>query len=805
MENSKPAIKISVSKIVEMVMRCGDIDSRFADPSAMHKGAAAHRKIQKKQKEMQTGYEQEVSLRHEIEIDGITIILQGRADGIITDADGKITIDEIKSSTMPLELLTKLQGQHLAQGKCYAYMLLQTLENPPEAISVQLTYFQLESEETQRQTWEFADAELAGFFNELIEGYAVWLRLERDLKITRDESIELMRFPYDTYRKGQREIAVAVYHAIREREKLYVSAPTGIGKTLSTLFPSIKALGKGNADKLFYLTAKTVARVVAEDAVRQMAERGLRLKHITLRAKEKICQNSEKTVCNPDSCAYAKGHYDRINDAILDILENCDIIIPDVTVEYAKKHRVCPHEYALDASLYCDLVVGDYNHVFDPVVYLQRFFGGEAGSNGDHIFLIDEAHNLAERVRDMYSVSLDKRAFADIRKELKDKDTQSKDLKKTLRDIGAHYTSLRKEHEETKVYVAREQDRAFAELVEAFSFAAGQWLNAKKASGHSLHEDILNLYFETSRYLLISQEMYDETFYANITEITSRTAYITLFCLNPSSIIAGKLDMARASVIFSATLQPLPYYRDILGGGEGDRAISLPSPFDTRKLLVMAHAGISTKYVDRESSYAPIVSALNAAVSHKMGNYMCFFPSYEYMHKVHELFCQEFPDVATMMQTGSMTEQEREGFLARFDADNKETLVGFVVLGGVFSEGIDLKGDRLIGSIIVSVGIPKISLRQDLIRGYYDQENGLGYDYAYTFPGMNKVLQAAGRVIRTEQDAGIVMLIDSRYDTAKYRGIMPPHWDNVRVVRNLVGVETTAGSWYNYLEGGFDG
>ena len=782
-------IKISVSKIVDLVMRCGDIDSRFNDSSAMYKGAGAHRKIQAKQKETGENYNSEVSLRHEMEIDGISVIIQGRADGIITGDNENFVIDEIKTTTLPLEYIYKQHQQHLAQGKCYAYMYLLDLDNPPQSISVQLTYFQLDSEEIQRHKWDFTPDELEDFFGELISKFGMWLRFEREWKILRDESISKTAFPFETYRKGQRELAVAVYRAIEAQKKLYVSAPTGIGKTLSTIFPSIKAMKEGKAEKLFYLTAKTIARTVAEDAVRLMTAQGLRFKSITLRAKEKICPN-EECICNPEYCRHAKGHYDRINDALMDMLANNDVITPEVTTQYTLKHQVCPHELALDATLYCDLVIGDYNHVFDPVVYLHRFFSGEKKyEDKNYVFLIDEAHNLVERVRDMYSLTLYKKAFADVRKGLKDKDALSKELRKTLRQIDAYLVDIRKEYEENQGHVQQEQDMVFKALLTLFSKVATDWLAAKKIRGHKVYDEILALYFETTRFLLIS-EMYDECCYTTITEIHGTNTAVTLFCLDPSGIIADKLEMGKASIIFSATLAPLLYHREILGGNSEDAMLSLPSPFDPEKLLTVAHAGISTKYSDREGSYVPIVDSINATVGFKKGNYMCFFPSYEYMHRVYELFCEKYPHIKTLLQKSGMTEEERIEFLAQFGDDRPETLVGFVVLGGIFSEGIDLAGDRLIGSIVVSVGIPKISLRQNLIRDYFDKKNGQGYDFAYAFPGMNKVLQAAGRVIRTETDSGIVLLIDSRYGTKKYRGLMPPHWKNMHMIWNLEGFDT---------------
>jgi len=771
-------IKIPIRKIIELVLRSGDIDNRFNNASTMNKGSAAHRKIQKAAGD---NYKKEVSLKLETEIDSTPVLLQGRADGIITTSDGTVTIDEIKTTTLPLDIIYNQHKQHLAQAKCYAHMYLKTHENPPVSIAIQLTYYQLESEETRQYTWDFTAKELECFFADLLHKYGLWLRHERQWKITRDDSIVKTIFPFGTYRKGQRELAVAVYRTVCAHKKLYAQAPTGIGKTLSALFPSIKAMGEDKAEKIFYLTAKTVTRAVAEDAIQLMAQKGLRLKSITLRAKDKICLNGDAT-CNPENCNNAKGHYDRINDAVMDIINNQDLITPDITTEYADKHKVCPHEFALDISLWCDVVIGDYNHVFDPVVYLRRFFGDESG---EYVFLIDEAHNLADRVRDMYSATLKKSAFSQVLKALRGRDPLTSILRKALKQINTYLAEIR-EGIRGSSHVSKNLDEDLKDYVITFSQAAGEWLMAKKNNPDELYGEVLALYFDISHFIMIA-ELYDHH-YTTIIETRSSDVIINLFCIDPSNAIATGLERGKSSILFSATLAPLGYYREILGGAPDDYILSLPSPFDPNRLLTVTHSGISTKYTDRENSYQPIAQAIYAAVSHKKGNYLIFFPSYEYMHKVYELFNDAY-QIKTLQQQSDLTEDERTAFLAHFDEDNQETLVGFAVLGGIFSEGIDLKGDRLIGVIIVSVGLPKLALRHDQIRDYFDHKNGQGYDYAYVFPGMNKVLQAAGRVIRTESDSGIVLLIDNRFAMAKYRGLFPKHWAGMQTIRNIAELD----------------
>lgn len=768
------AIKVSVRKVVELALRCGDIDSRYTDAAdAMLKGAAAHRKLQK---QYDSTYQKEVSLSFETRIQDIPVVLQGRADGISVDAGGNILIDEIKTTTLPMDYIFSQREQHLGQVKCYAYMYANTLPDKPEFITVQLTYYQLDSEEQQQHQWRLSMDELAAFFADMMQKYGVWVRYERDWKVLRDSSIQETGFPFDTYRRGQRELAVAAYRTIQRQQKLYAQAPTGIGKTLSSVFPAVKAMGEGKTEKLFYLTAKTVTRVVAENAVKLMAEKGLRFKSVTLRAKDKICLK-ETTGCNPDYCEYAKGHYDRINEALLDLLGDNDVITPDLIEQYAEKHRVCPHEMALDAALWVDMVIGDYNHVFDPVVYLKRFFNDKGG---EYTFLIDEAHNLADRVRDMYTAELCKKDFYDIKKQLKGKKSHTAKLRGTLNKINSHFIDVRKkmETDNLKQRAMPEKDTLLDVMAEQFSLCAGEWLAAEQYTAHELYEDVLALFFQVRFFLLVG-ELYSER-YCNLIELRGHGITITYYCLDPSQIIAGCLERAKSSVFFSATLTPLGYYKEILGGDEDSLQLQLPSPFSQENLILGAYTGISTKYRDREESYQPIARAIYSALQYKRGNYFVFFPSYDFMQRVYDNFMAEYPEVQTTMQTKEMDENARAAFLEQFDSANTGTLLGFCVLGGIFSEGIDLEGDRLIGTVIVGVGLPKISFRQELIREYYNTKNGFGYDYAYVYPGMNKVMQAAGRVIRSEADKGLVLLLDSRFGTQKYRRLYPAHWSHIK-------------------------
>ena len=767
------AIKLSVHSLVERVLRCGDIDNRYVDSSALYEGAAAHRKIQKS---MGEEYHAEISLKITLEADGQPVQLQGRADGIFTDKD-ILYIDEIKTTTMPLEQLRRQEMMHWGQAQCYAYMLLHTMDSPPSRIGVQLTYYQLHSEEIKRIEKIYRTEEIDDAFHELWQRYTVFARLEREWAALRNESIEAFSFPYPSYRRGQRELAAAVYRAIGQEKKLYVQAPTGIGKTLSTLFPAVKAMPHHRLDKLFYLTAKTVTRTVAQDAVQKMLESGLRLKSLTLRAKEKICF-CDTPSCNPVDCPFASGHYDRVNDALLELIQSYDLILPSSVEEIARAHRVCPYELSLDAALWADVVVCDYNHVFDPVVYLRRFF--DLDEERRYVFLIDEAHNLADRVRDMYSVTLRKSPFSRLSRQLRDKDAASSALRKTMRQINRYLLDERKALGDASHRADPELDAVASALIALFCEAAEDWLAQHET--HPLHDELLELMLEAGAYQAAG-EYYNERF-VTLTQVEEGELSVTRLCLNPADIIADRLQKAVSSTLFSATLTPLPYYREILGGGTQDVILTLPSPYDPNRLLLLAHAGISTKYRDRAKSYAPIAEAIHTVVSARRGNYLVYFPSYDYMRKVVECYREMDSNAELLVQNSQMDELERERFLGCFEHSDGHPRLGFCVLGGIFSEGIDLKGDRLIGSIIVGVGLPGLSQRQEEIRNYFDRQGGCGYDYAYVYPGMNKVLQAAGRVIRSEEDFGIVLLIDTRFDTAKYRALFPAHWANIQILRS---------------------
>ncbi|MCR3921675.1 MAG: ATP-dependent DNA helicase [Firmicutes bacterium] len=759
-------IKIAVKQLVEFVLRGGSIDNRFAGSNRATEGSRIHRRLQKAEGD---SYQAEVFLSIESEYESYVVTVEGRADGIIITEDGVI-IDEIKSTGVPLAFINEdFNRAHWAQAICYGYIYC--LQNRLEQIGVRLTYYHVETEEIKQFHKTYSLEEVTTFYFDLLAKYKKWADYKTQWVATRDASIGTLPFPFPDYRLGQRQFAVAVYKTIASSGMLFAQAPTGIGKTMSTLYPSVKALGEGEVEKIFYLTAKTITRQVAEDAVNRMHLQGLRLKTVTLTAKDKICFLSERN-CNPDRCIYAHGHFDRVNDAMYELLQNCDNFSREIITEYAQKYTVCPFELALDVTMWSDCIICDYNYLFDPQVHLKRFFS----SKGEYAFLVDEAHNLVNRAREMFSARLSKSAFLQARRTL---GKQEKSLYRILGKINTAMVEMRKLCETDDVLVSKEAPLAFTKLLHLFIPSCEEWL--KLHQGMEVDPNVLQLYFDTLSFVKI-MDLYDERYVTFLRKEKSEL-HVTLFCLDPSHLLRQCMKKGKATVLFSATLTPASYFSAVLGGDEESRKLILPSPFPQEHLSLLIADDISTKYRNREHSIEDVAEMIFQTVRGKVGNYLVYLPSYKYLNDVYRVFVQLYPQIHVQIQHSKMGEQAREDFLSSFDDANSQTLIGFCVLGGIYAEGINLKGERLIGTIIVGVGLPQLNPEHNIIRDYYNQRNNMGYEYAYLYPGMNKILQAAGRVIRDEHDRGVVVLIDERFTTGTYRSLFPSHWQHYQVVR----------------------
>lgn len=753
-------ISIAVRSLVEFISRSGSIDNRFGNFDRAYEGARIHRLLQKAGG---ANYQAEVTLSLEVDFGAYVLAVEGRADGIITDDEGVI-VDEIKTTAAPFDIIDEdFSRLHWAQAECYAYIYC--VKNSLNNIRIRLSYYQVDTGELIQFIKTYSAATLESLFNMLITAYKSWADMRYNWVETRNLSIKNLDFPFDSYRKGQKRLAAAVYRTVVNGGKLFCQAPTGIGKTISTLFPSIKALGEEKAERIFYLTAKTITRQAAESACLQMREKGLRIKSLTLTAKDKICfMDTSRHECNPEACPWADGFYDRVNEALYELLDREDCFTREVIEEQARKHRLCPYEFSLELALFCDCIIADYNYLFDPRVYLRRFFYNTAA---DYVFLIDEAHNLLDRAREMYSAELNKKAFMQLSRQLNKKDR----LRKIMSDINKEMIELKKDCGEALHITKQSLNENLLKLLYDFISEYGEW--SKINFRHPQAQEVLELFFQALSFVKTA-DTYDSRF-ITIVDRSGGDLRVKLFCIDPSYLLSQRMKAGKAAILFSATLTPLDYFTSVLGGDENSDRLMLPSHFLRDNLCLLIADKISTRYRDRQGSLSDIVNIIKGTAECRKGNYIAYFPSYAYMRAAHTLFTERFPEIRTVMQQGSMSEEEREAFLKVFDSNNEETLIGFCVMGGIFSEGIDLKGDRLIGTVIVGLGLPQISLTQDIIRDYYDNISGSGFSYAYQYPGINKVLQAAGRVIRDENDRGVVVLIDERFTSPSYLPLLPEH------------------------------
>lgn len=772
MEQQK-LIRISVRNLVEFILCEGDIDNRTAsapDKDAMQLGSRTHRKIQR---QMGSNYRAEVPLKIQILFDEFTLQIEGRADGILEE-EGRVTIDEIKGILRELDRIEKPVGVHLAQAKCYAYIYAK--EQDLKEIWVQMTYCQMETEDIKRFSELYQFEELESWFQSVVGEYEKWARFQVEWKRQRNASIKEVAFPYE-YREGQKELVTSVYRTILRKKKLFIQAPTGVGKTIATVFPAVKAVGEELGDKIFYLTAKTITRTVAEQAFQTLKQKGLKMKIVTLTAKEKICF-CEQTECNPDYCPYAKGHYDRVNEAVYDMITTTNDMSRENIESYAKKHEVCPFEFALDVSLWVDAVICDYNYVFDPNAHLRRFFS--EGKTGEYLFLIDEVHNLVERGREMYSATLYKEEFLSMKKKVKPEHS------KLVRYLDACNKILLEHKRECETYQIHQNLSHFVLKLLNVMTELEKIMEEEK----NKDDEFLEFYFHVRTFLSVYEEL-DEN-YVIYTEMEQDGNFkVKLFCVNPAANLQKFLEQGNSTIFFSATLLPINYYKMLLSVEKDDYAIYAKSPFDAANRLLLLGSDVSTKYTMRgKGMYEKYAEYILRIIKAKAGNYLVFFPSYRFMEEVLAAFEKyDMDGIEYVVQEQSMNEQMREDFLRLFEEKREGSLVGFCVLGGVFSEGIDLTEESLIGAIIVGTGLPQVCNEREILRQYFDRQETNGFDYAYLYPGMNKVLQAAGRVIRTENDRGVIALLDERFAERKYRDTFPREWTDVKRC-NIGQVET---------------
>ncbi len=788
------AVELSVEELCALAHKSGSIDARHP---YRHAGGTKQVDQSRLQLPREEGRSAGVLLRNTVTHNGITYTVEGIADAV--SKNGAL-IEEIK--------LTKGGGAGhsdlYSRLRCLAYF--SAAAKDLRSVTLRMRIYNTETKEIKDICTEAKTDELYIFYASLLSRIEP---LARELVYRAEErvpTVEHLRFPYPNPREGQSELAERVFRTVRRGERLFADAPTGIGKTMSTLYPSVKALGAGYCDRIFYLTAKASVRREAYSAAAKLYEQGARLRTVMLYAKEQMCAHPEgcrmgaASRCNPDACPFARGYYDRIDNAVHELLATHHGFPKALITEVAKRHRVCPYELSLDLSEYCEIIICDYNYAFSPEVYLRRYFDAE-GERGKYVFLVDEAHNLPDRARDMFSARLALAPFEELYARIDPhEDGELEGL------LGGFLMALHRLSELCTEGRVKNEDgtesgyylnRAPLENLGKLATECRQKLEAlvKKAPEHPLADGILEL-CTLLRHFCSLFEYYDERFLTFI-ELSAGALCVEIICLDPAGVLHSALGRAHAAVLFSATLKPLDYYVDLLGGGKGAQTLELSSPFDPEHLCVTVASGVSTRMEAREKSYRRIATLIAAAISAKAGNYMVYFPSYAYMERVLEQFELKYPKVPHVVQKRGMSHREQEEFLAYFKADEGKMRVGFCVLGGSFSEGVDLPGSRLIGVVVVGVGIPGLSNERNMLRDYYENTRERGFDYAYTYPGMNHVLQAAGRVIRREEDRGVVVLIDDRYTEEPYLHLYPSHWQGLCVAGDAASLAHRHKTFWN--------
>ncbi len=784
-------IEMTVSELAAIACPEGHIDSRGFGRAAMKEmaGTSAHKRIQKS---CGDSYHTGVRFKNTSKLHDIYFYVTGAPDGIICD-EGDFTVDEIKAVNN-FGLSDNSGGFHAARLYIFAYFFCNSKNL--DGVNTRLTYYNTDDGEIRYAEKYVSIDELRDFYTQFLSAAYMKADFLRERHVSRRQSAKMAKFPYRNLRESQDEMIRECYYDIKQGSRLFCQAPTGIGKTISVIYPSVRAFGDNAADKIFYLTSKTSIKREAYNAAIKLRENGGDIYTISLSAKEYMCLCDAKDricgrlklSCRPDVCKYAKDYYKKRDSVIFTMLSNHREFNRDIIMKYAREYEVCPYELSLDLSEYCDLIICDYNYVFSPLVYLRRYFDDVKER---YVFLVDEAHNLSKRARDMYSSSLQKDEFESASKlALYEYQNGSDALSRALGDVSAVFDKLSAACAESMKQtadginygynVSREPPFELLDKLDKLNKAIEIW--QKNNQGSQLYAQIDALLYKCEEFLKLAEGF--GAGYLSFTNVYGDNVSQLLYCLDPSSHLSCVQDKAIASIMFSATLTPAEYYAEILGGGDKAVSVSFTSPFDSENLCVAVVDSISTRYEDRERSYKKIVSCIAATASARAGNYLVFFPSYDYMEKVHGAFVRKYGSVKTVMQKRNMTSRDRDEFLSFFKDDRGVLRIGFCVIGGMFSEGIDLPGDRLIGSIVVGVGMPGISDRNNIIREYYDEKCSEGYDYAYTYPGFNNVLQAVGRVIRKSDDCGIAVLIDDRYSEPRYIRLFPDEWRHVKFAGN---------------------
>jgi len=775
----KTQLHISVRELVEFILRSGDIEesSEIRDSlKSMQEGIKLHKWIQKG---MPSDYHAEVPINHVMTYDEYELLIDGRADGIVYDKNEvPFMIDEIKGTNRDISKIKEPAMVHVAQAMCYGFFC--AYRNNLKGMDIQITYGNLDSREIKRFVDYYSYDDLEEFFLDIMDKYKPFSDYIYKWSITRKESIENMTFPFE-YRKGQKSIMGMVYNHIKDEELLFIQAPTGVGKTISTIYPSLKALNDFSLSKIFYVTAKTITKKVAKDTFFTLSEQGNRLKMLEITARDKICPLEDRQ-CDAVHCEYAKGHYDRINDALYSIITEEDLFNRDIIYKYSNENKVCPYRLSLELTRFSDEIVCDYNYVFDPNACIIQSI-----TDKNNIFLVDEAHNLVDRARNMYSVVIVKEDFLAMKKLY---GAYDKSLIKYFDKVNREMLSLRKMCDDKLIINDHDRlDNAIYNLKNRIEMFFDKKIKMSRKN------EALDFYFNINNYIS-TLDFVDDNYLVYADYDRSGCFRVHLYNMDPSLRLQDYLNNAVSTVFFSATLLPINYYKELLCKKDNPTAIYAKTIFDSKKRLLMIADDVTSKYSERTSEmYSKIADYIIKTSSVKKGNYISFFPSYIFMENVYNQLLNKKYNLDIIIQGNSMSEEDREGFMAEFEEERDRSLVAFCVLGGIFSEGIDLVNDKLIGAIIVGTGLAQTNYESNMLLEHFNKCNKDGFDYAYRYPGMNKVCQAAGRVIRTVDDRGVILLLDYRFLYSNNRNLFPREWSDY-ITTNINKVQSDLGDFW---------
>lgn len=772
-------IELSVHELVDFVLRKGDIDSRSFNSMTMQEGTRIHNIYQSKQG---SNYLKEYPLKGIFSYEDSLVYLSGRSDGIILEEVP--IIEEIKSTNCDLNSFFKENEEwHLGQAICYGY--LYAIEKGLDKVKIRLTYISQVNNDILKKNYCYKTDELLTKIHQYFDVYFQFARIIETRKNKRNESLNKLRFPFSNTREGQKELIDFTKQAIENADSRFAEASTGIGKTMATIYSTLSYLKEDKLDKVFYLCPKNTNFDNAAKALEILNKEGYLLSFTEIRARSKMCPYKLEKACNPDDCPLTVGYYSKLKDVLRDCLVHENLLNSEIIDKYAKKYDVCPFELSLDFSVYTDFVVCDYNYAFHPISYLRRFF--EVPDKTYRIFaLVDEAHNLIDRARDMFTVTFSEEDYKNLKKELKG--YRNLEINKTLRKINQDLRLFKQFEFNDQPIILEQLDSKFIQHITKLRSE----INVLETDNPKLKlkkgkDFLIDLY----KFIVINDLLNDG--FKIILDNKFDNLTIKLFCIDPSSFINKSLFHFLGTLFFSATLTPIDYFQKVNLNRDGFKTISLPSPFNPNNFFLIINDNISIKYKDRDKTLEEVVKEINIFVSKKVGNYLIFVPSFEYSRKIEKYFIN---DSRFVFQTATMTNKDKDDFLANFKENPQESRVGVCVISGSFAESIDLTGDRLIGVVVVGVGLPQVNFENNLVKDFYIQKEMNGYEFAYMNPGINKVLQALGRVIRTQNDKGSALIIDSRYAQSHYFSVLKDRYKNYTKIKDSNGLIKALNSFY---------